>query len=192
MKTIFVVALVAAVVGCGGNKKKPVDSGVGTADAVAPLDQGLAPDLALADGPSGDRPGDTATTDGSGPDGSGDLGASDAPDAPATEVGVDAPASDLATGDAACSAGLSLCGGVCVDTNSTTAHCGACGMACGGGKICSGGACVCDPGQRDCGGTCVDVNTDATHCGTCTTACTAGQVCSVGICQATCATGLLV
>ena len=59
--------------------------------------------------------------------------------------------SDLAAPDAACSAGLTSCGGACVDLASDDDHCGACGTPCGVPYHCVSGACVCtapvDPGR---------------------------------------------
>src|SRR5689334_15159963 len=40
-----------------------------------------------------------------------------------------------------CAAGQTLCGGVCVTTDSNPTSCGACGVTCGTGQACSGGAC---------------------------------------------------
>jgi hypothetical protein len=34
-----------------------------------------------------------------------------------------------------------LCSGVCVDTRSSTTHCGGCGMGCRTGQTCMMGAC---------------------------------------------------
>jgi hypothetical protein len=52
------------------------------------------------------------------------------------------------------------------------------GTACGGGKLCQGGACVCPAGQKVCGGACID---DTECCG----ACPQGETCceNVGECK---------
>jgi hypothetical protein len=42
----------------------------------------------------------------------------------------------------ACPAGLTLCGGNCVDLNIASTHCGACGVACVANAGCCGGTCV--------------------------------------------------
>ncbi len=47
---------------------------------------------------------------------------------------------DVGTPDAGCVSPRRLCGGVCTDTASDSAHCGACGVRCAG--VCSRGACT--------------------------------------------------
>jgi hypothetical protein len=51
--------------------------------------------------------------------------------------------------------GLTDCSGVCVDTRTDVSHCGACGNACTGGRVCVAGACVCRAGRSDCSGVCL-------------------------------------
>jgi len=46
-----------------------------------------------------------------------------------------------ADSDDGCSGSLSVCNGVCVDTQSATGHCGGCGHACQGGQQCNAGVC---------------------------------------------------
>jgi hypothetical protein len=41
-----------------------------------------------------------------------------------------------------CDAGLSKCGGACVDTRSDAKNCGKCGKKCPMGKLCALGLCV--------------------------------------------------
>ncbi len=41
-----------------------------------------------------------------------------------------------------CSGGETACGEICVDLASDQQHCGGCGNLCGGGDVCSAGACV--------------------------------------------------
>ena len=81
--------------------------------------------------------------------------------------------------------------GACVNTQTSTAHCGACGQACGSGEVCVTGTCQtsCALGQSECSGTCRDLNTDRLHCGACDTPCPAGQVCTAGACAVTCGAG---
>ncbi|WP_437319946.1 MXAN_6577-like cysteine-rich protein [Sorangium sp. So ce385] len=90
-----------------------------------------------------------------------------------------------------CVAPETQCDGVCVDTSTSSSHCGACGTTCSSGQVCSAGACVavCESGQTLCGGTCVDVDTSEAHCGSCNNACEEGQTCQGGDCQGDCAGG---
>ena len=86
-----------------------------------------------------------------------------------------------------CTGGEVLCSGVCVDTTSDPAHCGACDNACAVGDGCQGGQCVasgtsCSPGQTSCNGVCTDVTSDPTNCGACANACASGQTCTAGAC----------
>ncbi len=70
----------------------------------------------------------------------------------------------------------------CVDTQSSSANCGACGTACGAGQSCNAGMCVCGAGQSLCGRTCVNRQTDTMNCGACGVVCGAGQTCNAGVC----------
>ncbi len=103
----------------------------------------------------------------------------------------------------ACAAGLTRCRGVCVDLNSDTINCGACGAVCGGGDApyaCQGGQCVlvdvgsCEPGLTLCNSGCTDLNTDPGNCGVCGRVCESGLVateCRGGECvRADCGVGL--
>lgn len=114
-----------------------------------------------------------------------------------------------AGGSCACPGLLAECGGVCVDPQTDSAHCGAAGLcnssvpggpnysgvACGDGQRCAGGQCVCAPGLVFCGGRCADPDTDMQFCGanaSCqgATACSGiGKVCAGGACV--CAAGLI-
>jgi hypothetical protein len=89
-----------------------------------------------------------------------------------------------------CSAGLTLCSGVCVNLAADAANCGQCGVVCASDQVCSVGVCTgaCASGLTECGGACVDLNTDILNCGACGTACLTGQVCAGGQCTGT-ATG---
>jgi hypothetical protein len=90
----------------------------------------------------------------------------------------------------ACSAGLTLCDGVCVDLMADAANCGQCGAVCPAELVCSAGACTaaCPSGLMQCGQACVDLNTHILNCGICGNACLEGQVCVGGQCTGT-ATG---
>jgi hypothetical protein len=55
-----------------------------------------------------------------------------------------------AGGSLVCAAGLTACGGACVDVVSNPDHCGRCGSPCGSDQACAGGSCVpvvCAPGE---------------------------------------------
>ena len=58
-------------------------------------------------------------------------------------------------------------------------------MVCGGGEICSAGACevTCGPGLTNCSGSCVSLASDDAHCGACGAACGGGEACSGGTCM---------
>ena len=105
---------------------------------------------------------------------------------------------------ASCIAPFANCNGNAADgcevnTNTTTAHCGACGNVCNLPHVaehaCTGGACAivtCAPGYRDCNGVAsdgceVDINTNTSHCGACLAACdlpnTNAHTCVAGSCR---------
>jgi len=85
-------------------------------------------------------------------------------------------------GGTTCPAGQTLCSGSCVDTNTSTSHCGSCGTACPLGADCVGGTCQCTGGDTLCGTQCVDTQTDGNHCGGCNHACGTGTPCVNGVC----------
>jgi len=70
-----------------------------------------------------------------------------------------------------------LCDGVCVDTTSDEAHCGACGNACAQATACVDGAC-CPAGQIECDGACTDPSL-RTSCGGCGVVCGDDEACAV-------------
>ena len=90
-----------------------------------------------------------------------------------------------------CLTGERVCDGRCVNPQNDRTHCGACGMACAMGQVCSMGACAveCVTGQTNCGGSCRDTQTDPAHCGACGMACPAGQSCVTGACATVCPMG---
>ena len=83
-----------------------------------------------------------------------------------------------------CPSGMILCAGVCVDLNTDSAHCGACGRACPASIPCLTGVCgaACSLPMVMCGLSCVDLNTDRAHCGMCGAACPVGRNCVGGVC----------
>jgi hypothetical protein len=114
-------------------------------------------------------------------------------------------AADLTTctGGAAADAGAPTDGGAtdggagptgpyCANAKTDRNNCGGCGVKCGTGEICEGGACKlsCGGGTLQCGNRCVDPSIDANNCGGCgdadaTKKCGAGAYCS----NASCCTG---
>ncbi|MEI8259296.1 MAG: hypothetical protein WCJ30_26810, partial [Deltaproteobacteria bacterium] len=92
------------------------------------------------------------------------------------------PGASCTAGACVCAYGT-LCSGACVETTSSTSHCGACGHACGAGELCVAAACVCSQGQTRCGSTCTDASSDPANCGGCGTRCATNAVCIAGACQ---------
>ncbi|MBL8602482.1 MAG: hypothetical protein JNK72_11220 [Myxococcales bacterium] len=95
-----------------------------------------------------------------------------------------------------CMAGEIVCGGACINPNTSAANCGACNNPCGPNQMCSGGVCqvTCTAPQstcRDAMGTtyCSNLLTDARNCGACGMACATGQSCNSGVCQTQCTSG---
>ncbi len=76
------------------------------------------------------------------------------------------------------------CDDLCIDTTSDEANCGACGIVCPTGRMCSAGSCGCGPGETACGGACVDTTSDEANCGACGTTCASGELCVAGACGA--------
>jgi hypothetical protein len=69
-------------------------------------------------------------------------------------------------------------------------NCGACGVTCAAGQVCSSpnpattvGSCVCAPGTTTCGTACVNEQTDNNNCGACGNVCTGGATCQAGSCK---------
>jgi hypothetical protein len=105
----------------------------------------------------------------------------------------DAPESEADPIDSSgCDAGLSMCGGFCVDTKVNPAHCGGCGKTCSATEACVSSACVtsCGSGKIECGGSCVDTTKDLSNCGACGKTCPSGvngtATCSSSACGYAC------
>ena len=95
---------------------------------------------------------------------------------------------------AQCSGGGGADGGAarfCANTRTDRENCGACGIACVAGQICTAGVCVtsCGAGTSACGALCRDLQADRGNCGACNNACAPGQECVRGACQASCGAG---
>ena len=132
-----------------------------------------------------------------------DLGAEDAPPVEDAPFFVDVPVDTGAPVDAGspvdtgppCGSSETRCGEVCVDTRSSTTHCGACGNVCNETETCTMGACraPCASPMTTCSGACVDTRSSSEHCGACGHACAMGEVCNAGSCAGTmsCAAGQL-
>ena len=74
---------------------------------------------------------------------------------------------NLSGGNGACDEGLTDCTGTCVNLDTDSNNCGACGTTCQGGQTCVAGVCelVCPQGEINCGGQCVDPQTNNQYCG---------------------------
>ncbi|MEO0325817.1 MAG: hypothetical protein AAF447_22890 [Myxococcota bacterium] len=184
--------------------------GVCVGDGGAPLDMpldGELPDGGLPDGalPDGALP-DGALPDGALPDGGDpDGGAPDGgdPDGGVPDGGVpdggdpdggdpDGGVPDGAVPDGGpdaficgCDVGQTCCGTDCTNTQVDPFNCGACGVECTGGLVCSLGACrpACVEPTTLCGGLCVNAEEDPDNCGGCGIRCASG-LCSMGVCTA--------
>lgn len=89
---------------------------------------------------------------------------------------------------AACMSPYANCNGIANDgceanLDSSTSHCGGCGVDCAAGASCVGRSCRCPVGMVVCNGACVDLQTDARHCGECGDACPFGAVCETSTCR---------
>lgn len=105
----------------------------------------------------------------------------DGPGDPDVELEI---AGDIAGEEVECAEGETLCTGVCTDTMTDHANCGACGRECGPAEVCYDGDCAleCPPGKIACSGTCVDPDSDPLNCGSCGHACGDGEECCEGAC----------
>lgn len=93
-----------------------------------------------------------------------------------------------------CLGNSTACSGTCVDLQTDSANCGACGSACASGTGCSGGKCslACATGEYACGGRCTDPASDPSYCGAAAdcsggAACGTGYACYQGSCASVCA-----
>jgi hypothetical protein len=89
---------------------------------------------------------------------------------------------------AMCTAPEVQCGALCVDTATTSNHCGDCNTACALGENCVAGACVaptCTPPFFLCGTQCVNPSSDSANCGGCGNTCMANKACMAAACVGT-------
>jgi hypothetical protein len=61
---------------------------------------------------------------------------------PGAFVTTEIPATTNTPGNPSCSSGQTRCDGSCIETQSNSQHCGACGNACNAGEPCSEGKCL--------------------------------------------------
>lgn len=74
--------------------------------------------------------------------------------------------------------------GECVDLETDSENCGACGAECEPDQTCEHGRCFgCEEGETRCGTVCADLSSSASHCGACWADCGAGEECVNGECQ---------
>jgi hypothetical protein len=108
---------------------------------------------------------------------------------PGPATGGGAPACVGGTCQVNCAAGLTACGGSCVDLQNSQNNCGACGKTCstptGGTVTCAGGQCqaTCTPPLTPCNGSCVNTLYDGNNCGGCNQHCKFLANCVSGTCQ---------
>ena len=164
----------AALVDAGGDVAVVVDAPADAADAAAPVD---------------------AAEDRAGPDAADAPDVQSAPaDAPADvprDLGIyDAPGVCLVPGTVPCGPDPADCVYLADGRGLPARNCGACGVNCASGQMCSEGRCInpCPSGRVYCNGNldlaiaCVDPMRNAAHCGGCGVACAAPLVCEGGRC----------
>lgn len=108
---------------------------------------------------------------------------------PSADSGTQDGASDAAASQ--CAPPAVACGASCVEVDSDSANCGACGNRCAAGLTCSQGVCTlfCTGGKVKCGDVCVDTQRHPANCGACGTQCAADHVCTDGECKLSCKVG---
>ena len=75
------------------------------------------------------------------------------------------------------------CANVCIDPNTDSKNCGACGKVCPGNQVCNKGGCGCEPKYTLCGNSCTNLAADSKNCGSCGFSCSAHYG-TVSRCQA--------
>lgn len=108
---------------------------------------------------------------------------------------------DISELSSQCLGGQVKCGDTCVDPNTSSLHCGGCGLACANGSSCNQGRCetleaqACNaktkkPGMQMCGAYCADIQFSNSNCGSCSNACAEGSFCNFGRCVEQCGSPL--
>jgi hypothetical protein len=82
-----------------------------------------------------------------------------------------------------CPTGQVICGGGCVDPQTSAEHCGKCNNECVSGTTCTSGTCQCPGGFVLCNDECVNPEASTSHCGGCGNVCSIGATCSGGQCM---------
>jgi hypothetical protein len=95
-----------------------------------------------------------------------------------------------------CTGGLASCAGVCIDVQTSSSNCGACGVVCPEVAMCLQGKCVCPTATHDCGGSCVS-DDSVGHCGASCGPCpsppnSVGVTCDGVTCDFACISGFTV
>ena len=150
--------------------------------------------MSLAAAPACGDPGTTTT----GADGSDGALTSDTTGGTTAAGGTTASGGTTATdsmggtgGDSGCPPGQTECNGTCRILDFDPDNCGACGVTCMSGDVCSAGSCGlnCAGGTTECDGLCADTSIDPDNCGVCDKTCAVGEVCTDGKCATDCAGG---
>ena len=181
------------MVACGGSGGG--GAGAGAAGGAGGSSGGAGGSSGGAGGSSAGGSGGVVSGGGSAGGGAGGSGGSAASGGLAGAAGAGCAAGGGGSGGSGgCGAGLTLCGSTCVNLQTSSDHCGACGSACPAGGptgwngtgSCVAGQCKfsCYGGFANCNGDvkdgCEVSLSDSNHCGTC------GRVCDSGCNNATC------
>lgn len=108
---------------------------------------------------------------------------------------------DIKEIQATCGIHETKCGESCVDTQTSSLHCGQCNVPCASGSSCTDGRCeeydaqACNaatkrPGMEMCGDICADTDFSNIDCGACGHACPDGTKCNFGECTEQCSSPL--
>ncbi|MFO0606795.1 MAG: hypothetical protein U0324_26725 [Polyangiales bacterium] len=197
LRPLLLLSLLAAFTGAGCSF--PTDDFRLGGDAAADVRRDAAPDTTAPPDATPDATPDAAPDAPPPPDA--------APDAPPPDVAPDAPPPTDGGGcnsATECSGARQCCQGACVDTATSTAHCGRCGAVCdppNGDPACAAGACGvarCDMGFGNCDTNAANgcestLATDPMNCGGCGTRCNAppnaAASCAGGRCAFACNPG---
>lgn len=171
----------------------PTDAGsdAGVVADAPPADAAAVPADTLAADAAEDRQGPDAVADVVDDASDVQLAAPDAATDAPRDLGIyDAPGVCLVPGMVPCGPDPADCVYLSSGRGIPARNCGACGVNCASGQMCSEGWCInpCAPGRIYCIGnldlaiSCVDPMRNAAHCGGCDVACPAGMGCEGGRC----------